>query len=391
MATKTLERTTGPTPPGRPTRPVPKPRRPPAVLVGPVIVALVVAAMAVAVKVSYGGYAQTYTVSMDLPRASQLLYPGSDVRERGVVIGQVSDVQLVDRRVRVTMRIDNQYRIPASAQAFVDLKTLLGAKFVDIRFDRMAGPYLADGQTLRRAHVGPELEDVLQNGVQVLDAIRPNDLATVVGTLASAVQGHGKDIARGLDANTDLSAIFSRTLNPQLRALHDFDVVFGALKDKGVDINALAQAINSGVPVYASARAQKELDRALRALQPFSNNLADLLILNKADWDAMIDAGDVVLGSIAARPGGLSDLVQGLYRYVYKLGQPPCTTACQLTDGSADAGFTNFIGGGSALENEQQICYALPPPLRKLVPFCQSVPPPAPSKPGRTTKTGGKR
>jgi ABC-type transporter Mla subunit MlaD len=229
--------------------------------------------------------------------------------------------------------------------------------------------------------------------VQVLDAIRPSDLATVVGTLASAAQGHGKDIARGLDANSELSTIFSRTLNPQLRALHDFDVVFGALKDKGVDINALAQAINSGVPVYASAHAQAELDRALRALQPFSNNLADLLILNKSDWDAMIDSGDVVLGSIAARPGGLSDLVQGLYRYVYKLGQPPCTTVCNLNDGSAAAGFTNFMGGDTSQQNLDQICWALPTQLRAIVPFCQNVPPkPKPSTGSKSSRSrpGGK-
>ena len=48
-------------------------------------------------------------------------------------------------------------------------------EFVDIRFAQMRRPFLADGQTLR-AHVGPELEDALQNGVQVLDAIRPSDL-----------------------------------------------------------------------------------------------------------------------------------------------------------------------------------------------------------------------
>ena len=390
MATRTIDRKAGPTPPGQPTRPVPKPGRPPAILVGPIIVAVVLAAMAFAVKLSYGGYGHYYTVSMDIPRASQLLYPGSDVRERGVVVGHVSTVKLVDRHVRISMQIEKQYRIPSSAQASVDLKTLLGAKFVDIRFAQMRGPFLADGQTLR-AHVGPELEDALQNGVQVLDAIRPSDLATVVGTLADAAAGHGKDIARGLDANTDLSALFSRTLNPQLRSLHDFDVVFGALKDKGVDINALASAINSGVPVYASANAQAELDRALRTLQPFSSNLADLLILNKSDWDTMIDAGDVVLGNVAARPSGLSDLVQGLYRYMYKLGQPPCTTQCQLNDGSADAGFTNFMGGDSAQQNKEMICWALPESLRALVPFCEGVPPPPSSGSSALNKrTGGK-
>jgi len=376
MATKTLERPAGPTPPGQPTRPVPKPRRPPAIIVGPLIAAVVLAAMAFGVKFAYGGYSNSYTVSMELPRASQLLQPGSDVRASGVVVGHVEGIRLTGRHVTVSLQISQQYKVPRSAQAFVDLKTLLGAKYVDLRFDRYAPPFLSGGGRIASAHVGPELEDALQDGVQVLDAIRPNDLATVVSTLASAAAGHGQDIARGLVANNELSALFARTLDPQLRALHDFDVVFGALKDKGVDLNRLAAAINQGVPVYASTQAQRDLDKALRALQPFSTNLADLLILNKSDWDTMMDSGDVVLGSIAARPDGLHDLVQGLYRYVFKLGQPPCTTVCGLTDGSAAAGFTNFMGGDSSQQNQEMICWALPIAIRETIPFCQGVPPP---------------
>jgi virulence factor Mce-like protein len=387
MATKTLERRASPTPPGQPTRRVPEPRRPPAILVGPVIVAVVAAAMAFGVKFAYGGYGNYYTVSMKLPRASQLLEPGSDVRESGVVIGHVQSIALTGRDVTMKLQIVRQYSVPKSAQAFVDLKTLLGAKFVDLRYQHYAPPFLHDGDKIVSAHVGPELEDALQDGVQVLDAIRPNDLATVVGTLAEAARGHGDDIARGLVANDQLSALFARTLEPQLRSLHDFDVVFGALKDKGVDLNRLAAAINSGVPVYASAQAQKDLDKALRALQPFSTNLADLLILNKSDWDTMLDSGDVVLGNIAARPGGLHDLVQGLYRYVFKLGQPPCTTVCGLTDGSAAAGFTNFIGGDSSQQNQEMICWALPLQLRPLIPFCKGVPPP-PSSSGSKAGVG---
>ena len=124
------------------------------------------------------------------------------------------------------------------------------------------------------------------------------------------------------------------------------------------------------MPVYASPQAQKALDRALRALVPFSNNLADLFILNRADWDRLIDNGDTVLGAIAARPEGLRSLIVGLYHYVLKLGGDPI----QVGDGSGAAGFTDFIGGDSNAEGQAQLCEALPLDIRGQVPVCNGGP-----------------
>jgi len=256
--------------------------------------------------------------------------------------------------------------VPSTAEAFVDLKTLLGAKFVDLRSPAYRGPFLADGAQVREGTVGPELEDVLASGTQVLDAIRPADAATVVSTLAQAAQGHGQDVARGIDANAQLSTLFAQTLTPQEQSLHDFQVLFGHLANSGPVLNALADAVNQGVPVYASAKAQAELDRVLRDLVPFSNNLGDLLIVQRPQWDRLITAGDVVLGTIAGRPGGLQNLVQGLARYVFKLSGPPAA----MRDGSAAAGFVNFIGGDSMKLTVTQICIALPTPIRVHIPLC---------------------
>ena len=150
-----------------------------------------------------------------------------------------------------------------------------------------------------------------------------------------------------------------------------FEVVFHALENSWADLNALAAAINQGVPVYASKSAQENLDKALRALVPFADNLGDLLILNKADWDRLIGSGDTVLQTIADRPDGLHDLVLGLHRYVYKLSGNPCTTSCGLTDGSGAAGFANFMGGTTQQEFITQVCGAVPLALRNSIPVCR--------------------
>src|SRR5439155_5997322 len=102
-------------------------------------------------------------LSMDVPRAGQQLLVGSDVRLHGVVVGHVESIRLVDRQARITLKIESRYRVPASADAVVSLKTLLGAKYIDLRVPSVSGPYLAAGATIRSAQVGPELEDALQD------------------------------------------------------------------------------------------------------------------------------------------------------------------------------------------------------------------------------------
>ena len=331
----------------------------------PVIVAVVAAGVFFAVKARYGSYGDYYLVDVKLPRAGQLMRVGADVRERGVVVGSVSEMTLDGYQARLTLRIEDRYPVPADAHAVIDLKTLLGDKFVDLRFDEYAGPFLEGGETIP-GDVGPELEDVLASGVEVLAAVDPEDAATVVHSLATGARGHGDDVARGLRANAELSTTFAETLEPQLQSLRDFHVIFGELRDRGVDLNALADAINQGVPVYASEEAQGHLRRALEALVPMSDHFADLLILNRRDWDRMMDSGDVLLQTIADRPQGLRDLVHGLYRYVYKLGGPPYW----IKDGSALAPFANFTGGDDFANSVGSLCGTLPPEERQHIPIC---------------------
>src|SRR5437763_1979662 len=106
--------------------------------------------------------------------------------------------------------------------------------------------------------------------------IGPLVIALVSGGIYVAVKaayGGYADIARSLRYNAELQGEFQRTLPFQLRALHDFRTIFGALRNSGVDLNFLADAINQGVPVYASSRAQAELHKALVAITPFAGNL----------------------------------------------------------------------------------------------------------------------
>ena len=327
----------------------------------------------VLVRYRYGAFEDVYHLSVDLPRATQLLRVGTDVRQSGVIVGSVSDISLNGLEVTLELEIEDRYRVPSSTEAFVDLKTLLGDKFVDLRSPRFGAPFLADGDPVP-GHVGPEFEDVLQAGVDVLEAVDPTELASIIHELARGSQGRGDDIARGLDANATLSQTFRATLREQLSSWEDFGIIFGELANRIPDLNALADAVNEGVPVYASPEAQRHLHRALIALSPMAEDFADLLILERPAWDRLIDDGDVLLQTFVDHIGGFRDLVTGISSYVFKLhGDPP-----PVGDGTGMAPFSNFIGGGDEADDLKEaidaICDSMPPPPPDPPPICEVGP-----------------
>ena len=84
-------------------------------IVGPVLVAVLAAGMYFGLKARYGDYGHYTYAKVDLPRAGQLVHTGTDVRLRGVVIGSVSDIQLVGRDAQLTLR--SRYLASTSALA----------------------------------------------------------------------------------------------------------------------------------------------------------------------------------------------------------------------------------------------------------------------------------
>src|SRR5256886_10323315 len=147
-------------------------------VIGPILIAALAVGMFFGLKLRYGDYAHYTYVKVDLPRAGQLVRAGTDVRERGVVIGKVSDIQLVNRHAMLTLRIDAPYHVPRDAHAYVDLKTLLGDKYIDLQSTSYGAPWLTDDSTIQGT-IGPELESVVQSGTDIFKSISPGELATV--------------------------------------------------------------------------------------------------------------------------------------------------------------------------------------------------------------------
>src|SRR5262245_16633650 len=85
------------------------------------------------------------TVTLQLP-ASGGLYRFSNVTYRGVQIGKVTEVKVVDgRRVDATLSLDDSPRVPVDLVAHVRSISAVGEQFVDLQPNTEGPPYLSDG------------------------------------------------------------------------------------------------------------------------------------------------------------------------------------------------------------------------------------------------------
>src|SRR4051794_431130 len=168
------------------------------ILTGMVTLVLLVALVVVGVKIAFGALKGGYHLKGVFTTAGQGLIDGSDVKIRGVDVGEVKHVELRNGKAVVTLRIDDGRNVPVSTHAVIRPKTLFGEKFVDLDVGNgpIRGPFLRDGQYLRHTLGGFDLEKLLAEAYPILKKIDPQELGVVLGTLADAGDQLGPTIRR---------------------------------------------------------------------------------------------------------------------------------------------------------------------------------------------------
>jgi phospholipid/cholesterol/gamma-HCH transport system substrate-binding protein len=143
-----------------------------------------------------------YTVSADFTDSGGI-FPNAEVTYRGVTVGRVSDLRLVDKGVRVVMTMDpGSDRIPASARAVVADRSAVGEQYVDLEPPDDRGPFLTDGSVIPmdRTAVPIPVEKLLIDSDQLARSIDTQNLRVVVDELGKAFNGTGDSLGRLIDS-----------------------------------------------------------------------------------------------------------------------------------------------------------------------------------------------
>jgi len=316
-------------------------RRPVRALVVAVVAVVAAAGVTTVVKASNGAFSGQYVLAGMFTKAGEGLHPGSAVNYRGVQVGRVASIDLVDRAARVQMLINRSFHVPSDATATIRPLNVFGADQVTLDFPQgdSAGR-LAAGGVIAHTTVSSELGDLFAAADPLLAKIDAPDLSSVVSDLAQASVNEGPTIAASIDEGARLADLLDRTLPNQLRALDSFSSFTTALTPTASSFNAISNASNQALPAFN--RAAPSYQRLLQTLAPFADDLAQFLSAYHPDIETLLNAGDNVARVVLVHQQDIGNVIQGLGVYFQRFAQALNPNEV-LADGSQFGYFQTFI------------------------------------------------
>ncbi|MEU8340470.1 phospholipid/cholesterol/gamma-HCH transport system substrate-binding protein [Actinomadura meyerae] len=192
-------------------------------LLGISMIIVIVLLLALTVAFYNKAFTPVTEVSVKTERAGLQLLPHSDVKVRGLIVGEVrgTDATSDGAVLHLALDRDKAKLIPNNVQARLLPKTLFGEKYVDLQVPAQAGPAgLRAGQVIQqdRSQTAVEIDKVLNDLLPLLQAVKPAELNATLNALATALQGRGDQIGE----NIEQADALLKKINPQLRTLvHD--------------------------------------------------------------------------------------------------------------------------------------------------------------------------
>jgi phospholipid/cholesterol/gamma-HCH transport system substrate-binding protein len=206
---------------------------------------------------------------------------GDDIRIAGVKVGNVQDVEIVDRtRARVSFKIDDDALVTPETHATIKFRNLVGQRYISLTQPGDSTERMREGSTIPIARTTPALDlTVLFNGFKPLfRALSPQDINKLSYEIVQVFQGEGGTLEGLLGHTASLTS-----------TLADRDAVIGNLIDNLNDV------------LVTVGDRDDELSDLIISLRSLVGGLAK-------DRDAILDP----LESISALAVETSDLLSGI-------------------------------------------------------------------------------
>ncbi len=182
--------------------------------------------LALLLGLSVAAYQKAFTevarVTLETDTAGNQLQEASDVKVRGVIVGDVREVAASADGATIELAIKPEYldQIPADVTARLLPKTLFGERFVSLELpESPAQTRLADGDVIGqdRSENAIELQRVIDDMLPLLQAVEPQNLSYTLGAVADALRGQGDELGANLAATGEYFGEINPVL-PELQA-----------------------------------------------------------------------------------------------------------------------------------------------------------------------------
>jgi len=241
--------------------------------------------------------------------------PGSDVRVLGVRIGHVVAVEPEGRTVRVEMRYDRGWQVPAGAQAVIVPPSVVSDRYVQLTPAYDGGPALTDGAELpvERTAAPMEIDEIYKALDEFNRALGPEGankdgaLSDLLATGRANLEGNGAALGETLDG-------LSRALDTLSDGRQDLFGTVGNLQQFTTALARSDEQVRSFNTQLAGVAQQLagERDELAAALRNLATALADVTTFvnqNRAALKSNVDALADVTGILVRQQRSLIEIL----------------------------------------------------------------------------------
>ncbi|MGY2083847.1 MCE family protein [Blastococcus sp. SYSU DS0539] len=274
--------------------------------------------LGLAVATYQKAFTEVARVTLEADTVGNQLQEASDVKVRGVIVGDVREVRTGMGGAVIELAIKPEYleQIPADVTARLLPKTLFGERFVSLELpEQPTAERLADGDVIGqdRSENAIELQRVIDGLLPLLQAVEPQDISYTLGAVADALRGRGDRLGANLAAVGEYAGELNTVL-PQLQAdisgLADFADTYESASD-----DLLAVLDNLAVTSTTLVDQSEQLRRTFTVGRSAGDVTAGFLEANERNIISLAETSRPVLGVFAEYSPVYPCLLDGLTRF----------------------------------------------------------------------------
>ncbi|MFI0405355.1 MCE family protein [Actinomadura sp. 3N508] len=249
------------------------------------------------------------------------LYKGADVRILGIPVGEVTSVEPVGNAVKVELKYDAKYKVPATAQAVIINQTLVADRYIQLTPVYKGGPVLADKATLTVSRtavpvevdeVGGSLNDLSKAlGPQGANAPGPNgqegSLSRLLQVGAANLNGQGDDIRQTIEDASKALSTLSTDRGDVAETIRNLRIITDAMKANDQQIKSFSGHLNGVSGQLAGEK--EELSAALNTLAPTLRNVQRFVKDNRTELAANVRQLAQITGVLVKEKDALAEIL----------------------------------------------------------------------------------
>jgi|KBSSwiStaDraftv2_1062776.scaffolds.fasta_scaffold01539_22 virulence factor Mce-like protein len=302
-------------------------------LLGVVFLAVIAGLVGLSIAIYNKAFSTFVTVTLHTDHTGNQLRAASDVKERGIIVGAVKQVQSEGDGAIVTIDLDPAKAkiVPTNVKAQVLPKTLFGEQYLSLIMptDQAArGPAIKDGAVIQqdRSKEALETQDVLGRLLPLLQAVKPAELNTTLTAVATALKGRGEKLGetlvnidqylKALNADSGVAGggTYVDLLISDLKKLGE---VANTYVDAAPDIFATLDNLQTSVKTLVEKKAQ--LENLLHTASDTSGVLKGFLANNEQNLIRLLGSTNKVYALLAEYSPAFACTFEGMADIATKL------------------------------------------------------------------------